>query len=180
MNRARMLARLGRAADATRDLEQAESLLKTVDSDALRTRFSRAWLLASAEVRQTTDPARAARDAAQAVALIAAAGEPMRLAEASLLESRALASLGRVDAAKASASRGIDAFEQALRSIDPRDPSRISALDPVWALYEHALSLIGPRPTLVEWDSALPPLETLLAEAGKAQTRLDAAKRSAA
>ena len=52
--------------------------------------------------------------------------------------------------------------------------------DPVWALYERALALIGPRPTLVEWDSALPPLETLLAEAGKAQTRLDAAKRSAA
>lgn len=48
--------------------------------------------------------------------------------------------------------------------------------DPVWALYEHALSLVGPRPTLIEWDSALPPLETLLAEAGKAQTRLDTAK----
>lgn len=52
--------------------------------------------------------------------------------------------------------------------------------DPVWALYDHALSLIGPRPTLVEWDSALPPLETLLAEAGKAQVRLDRAGRSAA
>ena len=52
--------------------------------------------------------------------------------------------------------------------------------DPVWALYQQALSLIGPRPTLIEWDSALPPLETLLAEAGKAQTRLDAARRSAA
>ncbi len=52
--------------------------------------------------------------------------------------------------------------------------------DPVWALYEHALSLVGPRPTLIEWDSALPPLETLLAEAGKAQTRLDAAKRNVA
>jgi len=52
--------------------------------------------------------------------------------------------------------------------------------DPVWALYEHALSLIGRRPTLIEWDSGLPPLETLLAEAGKAQTRLQAAKRSAA
>jgi len=52
--------------------------------------------------------------------------------------------------------------------------------DLVWALYERALALIGPRPTLIEWDSALPPLETLLAEAGKAQTRLDAARRSAA
>jgi uncharacterized protein (UPF0276 family) len=52
--------------------------------------------------------------------------------------------------------------------------------DPVWALYKDALSLIGPRPTLIEWDSALPSLEILLAEAGKAQTQLDAAKRSAA
>lgn len=52
--------------------------------------------------------------------------------------------------------------------------------DPVWALYEHALGLIGPRPTLIEWDSALPPLEILLAEAGKAQARLEIAKRSAA
>jgi hypothetical protein len=48
--------------------------------------------------------------------------------------------------------------------------------DAVWTLYEQALALIGPRPTLVEWDSALPPLETLLAEAGKAQKRLDAAR----
>jgi hypothetical protein len=52
--------------------------------------------------------------------------------------------------------------------------------DAVWALYERALDLIGPRPTLIEWDSALPPLETLLGEAGKAQTRLDAARRRAA
>lgn len=52
--------------------------------------------------------------------------------------------------------------------------------DAVWSLYEHALALIGPRPTLIEWDSALPPLETLLAEAGKAKARLDRAKRSAA
>lgn len=47
----------------------------------------------------------------------------------------------------------------------------------VWALYEDALALIGPRPTLIEWDSSLPPLETLLAEASKAQARLDGAKR---
>jgi uncharacterized protein (UPF0276 family) len=52
--------------------------------------------------------------------------------------------------------------------------------DQVWALYEHALALVGPRPTLIEWDSALPPLEILLGEADKAQARLDGAKRSAA
>jgi uncharacterized protein len=52
--------------------------------------------------------------------------------------------------------------------------------DAVWALYERALAVIGPRPTLIEWDSALPPLETLLAEVNKAQALLDVAKRSAA
>jgi hypothetical protein len=33
---------------------------------------------------------------------------------------------------------------------------------------------------LIEWDSALPPLETLLDEAGKAQARLDRAGGDAA
>jgi CHAT domain-containing protein/Flp pilus assembly protein TadD len=141
LTRARMLARLGRTADAERDLTQAEQLLATVQSDALRARFSRASLLASAEVRTSPDPARAARDAGQAVALIAKSGEPMRLAEASLLESRALAKLGKIDDARAAAERGIDAFERALASIDPHDPIRISALDPAWALYSDAARL---------------------------------------
>ncbi len=52
--------------------------------------------------------------------------------------------------------------------------------DQVWALYEHVLALIGPRPTLIEWDSSLPPLETLLAEAAKAEPRLENARRLSA
>ncbi len=40
--------------------------------------------------------------------------------------------------------------------------------DAVWNLYEHALGLYGPKPTLIEWDTDIPPLETLLAEAEKA------------
>lgn len=53
--------------------------------------------------------------------------------------------------------------------------------EPVWALFERALELIGPLPTLIEWDTALPPLEALLAEAELAQARLDrTARRNAA
>ena len=37
--------------------------------------------------------------------------------------------------------------------------------DDVWEVYRHALQRLGPRPTLVEWDTALPPLEVLLGEA---------------
>jgi uncharacterized protein len=39
----------------------------------------------------------------------------------------------------------------------------------VWQVYAHALERLGPRPTLVEWDTAVPPLEVLLAEAGRAR-----------
>jgi uncharacterized protein (UPF0276 family) len=42
----------------------------------------------------------------------------------------------------------------------------------VWTLYEEALRRFGPRPTLVEWDTAIPPLDTLMAEAGRADARL--------
>jgi uncharacterized protein (UPF0276 family) len=36
---------------------------------------------------------------------------------------------------------------------------------PVWDLYAHALDRFGPKPTLIEWDSRLPPLAVLLGEA---------------
>lgn len=38
----------------------------------------------------------------------------------------------------------------------------------VWAAYEHALGRFGPVPTLVEWDTDLPALDVLLAEAAQA------------
>jgi uncharacterized protein (UPF0276 family) len=40
--------------------------------------------------------------------------------------------------------------------------------EPVWRLYRLAIERFGARPTLVEWDAALPPLDTLLAEAATA------------
>jgi uncharacterized protein (UPF0276 family) len=40
--------------------------------------------------------------------------------------------------------------------------------EPVWALYEAALERFGPVPTLIEWDTDIPPLEVLLEEAEKA------------
>lgn len=41
--------------------------------------------------------------------------------------------------------------------------------DPAWRLYAYALRRFGPRPTLIEWDAALPPFATLLAEAAHAE-----------
>ena len=39
---------------------------------------------------------------------------------------------------------------------------------PVWALYQHALRRVGPRPTLIEWDTAIPEFDVLLEQAGLA------------
>ncbi len=41
--------------------------------------------------------------------------------------------------------------------------------DPVWQVYRHALARLGSRPTLVEWDTDLPPLGVLLDEAQRAE-----------
>lgn len=43
--------------------------------------------------------------------------------------------------------------------------------DEVWALYDAARVRFGDAPALVEWDSAIPPLDVLLAEANKADVR---------
>lgn len=42
---------------------------------------------------------------------------------------------------------------------------------PVWHLYEMACRRFVDVPTLIEWDTNIPPLETLLAEARRADTR---------
>ncbi len=45
-------------------------------------------------------------------------------------------------------------------------------VDPVWALLDHTLSLSGPRPILIEWDTDVPEWPILHAEAERAQKAL--------
>ena len=45
--------------------------------------------------------------------------------------------------------------------------------DEVWALYERLIVQIGARPTLIEWDTAIPTFETLQGQAAIAQRILD-------
>jgi uncharacterized protein (UPF0276 family) len=45
--------------------------------------------------------------------------------------------------------------------------------DAVWALFDEALRLVGPKPTLLERDNDVPALDVLLAEAGLAATLLE-------
>jgi uncharacterized protein (UPF0276 family) len=45
--------------------------------------------------------------------------------------------------------------------------------DDVWALYEYTLARFGPLPTLIEWDTDIPALPELLAEARRADLRME-------
>jgi uncharacterized protein (UPF0276 family) len=56
--------------------------------------------------------------------------------------------------------------------------SRIRA--DVWTLFDAAVRRIGPRPTLIEWDTGLPAFDVLLAEANHAARIVDAATARAA
>jgi uncharacterized protein len=51
---------------------------------------------------------------------------------------------------------------------------------PVWDLYRRAIARFGRVATLIEWDTDIPPLATLLAEAAMAQSMLDTADALAA
>jgi len=73
----------------------------------------------------------------------------------------------------------------ALRQFDDGQSLRIddhgSRVAPeVWALYARALARFGRVPTLVEWDTDIPPLEVLLAEAAKAAALLEEVDRAIA
>ena len=63
---------------------------------------------------------------------------------------------------------GFDEGEQCL--IDTHG-KRVSA--PVWQLYRETVVRLGPRPTLIEWDTDLPALGVLLDEAATAQAILE-------
>ena len=58
------------------------------------------------------------------------------------------------------------------------DPHGKPVPDPIWRLYDEALARFGDRPTLIEWDSDIPPLGRLLAEAATADAHRRLAARS--
>jgi len=59
------------------------------------------------------------------------------------------------------------------------DTHGAAVAEPVWALFERVLARVGPRPTVLERDRAIPPLALLLDEARKADAVLARCTRDA-
>ena len=60
------------------------------------------------------------------------------------------------------------------------DDHRSRVAEEVWTLYAAALERFGPRPTLIEWDTDIPALEVLIAEARHAASLMAEAGAGAA
>ena len=83
-----------------------------------------------------------------------------------------------LDALPADAVGEIHLAGHAMRTLDDGRVLRIDDHDSrvtpeVWTLYAAALDRFGAVPTLIEWDTDIPPLEELQHEAAKAQACLD-------
>jgi len=84
--------------------------------------------------------------------------------------------LATIDAIPVGAVGEIHLAGHQRRDIDGRplllDDHGSRVCEDVWALYGRALERFGPVATLIEWDTNLPPLDTLLAEARRADAAL--------
>jgi len=69
-------------------------------------------------------------------------------------------------------------FERAGDCLVDTHGARVAA--EVWSLFEAAVERFGERPTLIEWDTGIPPLEVLLEEAARARAILSASARAEA
>ena len=90
--------------------------------------------------------------------------------------------LNYLDALPASRIGEIHLAGHTLRVVDGEHELRIddhgSAVAPeVWSLYDQALQRFGAVPTLIEWDTNIPALSELIAEAAKAEEKLQSALR---
>ena len=65
------------------------------------------------------------------------------------------------------AGHTVKTFDEGVLRIDTHDQL---VCDAVWNLYGAAVAQLGAVPTLIEWDSNLPALDVLLAEANHADT----------
>jgi uncharacterized protein (UPF0276 family) len=81
-----------------------------------------------------------------------------------------------VDALPAGAVAQVHLAGHAVNDADGRavliDDHGDHVADAVWALYARLLARTGPLPTMVEWDTNLPPLAILMAEAARAERLL--------
>lgn len=167
LQRAKALDRVGRHDEAERDLVNADAQSHGIDDDAVQKRVRLSWLTAAAQIHHERNPAQAASESLEAIRDAQERGDLLRSAELHLYLGRALARQSNYVEALTSINDGIADFQKARASIPATDPTRLSAFEPVWELFDEAFTLQIESPT---FDRAA---AFATYESGRAQTVLD-------
>ena len=86
--------------------------------------------------------------------------------------------LGELDPSSVGLMRTVGGTTQGVTDDCLIDTHGSPVSDAVWRLHEEACRRLGPKPTLVEWDTDLPGLDVLLGEAAHAQALAARASRA--
>jgi CHAT domain-containing protein len=141
LHRAKIFHRLEDYDSAARDLDEAGREYSQVADPVVQSRLRLALLTASAQVRGRRNPRQAADDAREAIAFTTERGDLLRSAELHLHRARALRALDDRAGAVTAVEQGIADFVKARQSLPVDDPTRLSAVEPVWDLFDVAVQL---------------------------------------
>ncbi len=141
--RANLYIHTGRLTSAREDLDAADALLGSIDSDASR-RYQTAWLQAvRGEYLLRTRPAEAF-DVFDAAIAYFEHGEPAEVPGLYLRLGRTALAMGDDSRAESALRTGIDWFERRWRTL-VGTAHRVSYLDEGWSLFEEMIHLYGVR-----------------------------------
>ena len=140
--RASILQRLGRRAEAADSLATARGHLQRVADPSFRQLFELLVLAPESELHRQDNPVAAAASAQRALDIIAERNnraDRSRLPQFHLQLAKANIAWGRLDAAEEALARGVRAFDEERAAIS--DEGRISVFDENWELFETGVQL---------------------------------------
>lgn len=141
LQRARMFARLGDLNAAGTDIENAAQIWTTITAKSPRQILRLSIATAKAQVWSQQRPADAVAAAREALELARQRNDSLRSAEIHLYLARAYRQSGDQRGANSALDSGIADFEQARSGLPIDDPVRLSAIEPVWELFDEAIAL---------------------------------------
>jgi CHAT domain-containing protein len=121
IQRARILARLGRTENGLSDLDLANQSISTVVDPALRDRLQARLRAVRAELNLSTDPGRAAADVRAALDYLQRTSQNTNLPQLLMLSARAARQLGDINAAHDTLHAAVTAFETARSNLSGAD-----------------------------------------------------------
>ncbi|MBY0493257.1 MAG: CHAT domain-containing protein [Cyanobacteria bacterium] len=169
LQRARMYARLRNVEAAAADISGAEQAWAAITAALPRQLLRLSIATAKTQVWSQLRPAEAVTAALDALELARQRNDSLRSAEIHLYLARAYQQSGDRQGASTALEAGIIDFERARSRMPVDDPVRLSAIEPVWELFDESIAL--------NYDAALYDRAFTAFERSRARTLLEATRQ---